>query len=48
MMEKRQKMTENVHLRVIYQLLAIEISTVDIKFTLPSIYLIACVTIFQL
>ena len=43
-MGKRQKMTENVHSESNYLLLAIEISTVDIEFTLPSIYLIACVT----
>ena len=43
-MEKRQKMTENVQSDSNYLLLAIEISTVDIEFTLPSIYLIACVT----
>ena len=43
-MGKRQKMTENVHSEINYLLLAIEISTVDIEFTLPSIYLIACVT----
>ena len=43
-MGKRQKMTENVHSESNYLLLAIQIFTVDIEFTLPTIYLIACVT----
>ena len=43
-MGKRQKMTENVHSESNYLLLAIQIFTVDIKFTLTTIYLIACVT----
>ena len=43
-MGKRQKRAENVHSESNYLLLAIEISIVDIEFTLPSIYLIVCVT----